>query len=57
MELGLVDALGNTSYVAREIIGAETIIDFTFRETYFDRFAKQIGNAMVKKLETGLELR
>ena len=57
VELGLVDALGNTSYVAREIIGAETIIDFTFRETYFDRFAKQIGNAMVKKLETGLELR
>ena len=57
VELGLVDALGSTSYVAREVIGAEKIIDYTFRETYFDRFAKQIGNAMVKKLEAGLELR
>ena len=57
VELGLVDALGSTSYVAREVIGAEKIIDFTFRETYFDRFAKQIGNALAKTLEAGLELR
>ncbi|RKZ45858.1 MAG: S49 family peptidase, partial [Gammaproteobacteria bacterium] len=31
IELGLVDALGSPGYVAREVIGAEDIVDFTKR--------------------------
>jgi protease-4 len=54
VELGLVDALGSSSYVAREIIGAEKIVDFTPRPNYLDRFASSLGasfaSAMVKAL-------
>ncbi len=50
LELGLVDALGSSSKVAREVIRAEDIIDFTVREDYFDRFAKRLGTAMMELL-------
>jgi protease-4 len=43
MELGLVDGLANSSKVAREIIGAEDIIDYTPRPNYLDRFAGKLG--------------
>jgi len=43
MELGLVDALGSSSYVAREIIKAEEIKDFTYKRNYLDRFAERLG--------------
>ena len=43
LELGLIDRLGSSSYVAREIIGAEKIVNFTPRINYLDRFAKGVG--------------
>lgn len=43
MELGLVDGLGSSSYVAREIIEAENIINYTPKESLFERFADRIG--------------
>ncbi|MGH8246304.1 MAG: S49 family peptidase, partial [Gammaproteobacteria bacterium] len=46
LELGLVDGLGSAGYVAREIIGAEDIVDFTRRESYLDRFAKGLGTVL-----------
>lgn len=46
MELGLVDGLGSSSYVAREIIEAEDIVNYTLRETVFERFADRIGASM-----------
>ncbi|MET0102329.1 MAG: signal peptide peptidase SppA [Sedimenticola sp.] len=41
--LGLADGLGSSSYVARELIGAEDIVDFTPSEDLIERFAKRIG--------------
>ncbi len=41
--LGLADALGSSSYVAREIIGAEDIVDFTRSEDILERLAKKMG--------------
>ncbi|MES9961306.1 MAG: signal peptide peptidase SppA [Sedimenticola sp.] len=41
--LGLADGLGSSSYVARELIGAEDIVDFTPSEDLLERFAKRIG--------------
>ena len=46
VELGLVDGLGSSSYVAREVIGVEKIVDFIVRENVFDRFADRIGAAV-----------
>lgn len=50
VELGLVDALGSSSYVAREVIGAERIVDYTPRPDFFGQFAERIGIAMSKTL-------
>ena len=50
LELGLVDGFGSASYVAREVIGVEDIQDYTFREDVFQRFAKQLGAAMVEPI-------
>jgi len=44
--LGLADGLGNLDYVAREIVKAEEIVDYTQRENVGLRLAKQLGVSM-----------
>jgi protease-4 len=56
VELGLVDALGSSSYVAREIIGKERVVDYTIRPTFIDRFAERIGASMGKSIAVSLGL-
>lgn len=46
IELGLVDDLASASQVARDIIGAEKIKDFTPRPNYLDRFADRLGSTL-----------
>jgi protease-4 len=43
VELGLTDALGTTDSVAREVIKAEKIVDFSVKENLAERFAKRLG--------------
>ncbi|MCP4285600.1 MAG: S49 family peptidase [Gammaproteobacteria bacterium] len=50
IELGLADALGSSSYVARDIIGAEDIVDFTADEDLLDRLAKRLGAGAASSL-------
>jgi protease IV len=57
VELGLVDALGSSSYVAREIVKAEDIVDYTSHEPYIDRIAKRFGAAMAESMATRIRLR
>jgi protease IV len=45
VDLGLADQFGNLSYVAREIVKAEEIIDYTRRENVAERLAKRFGAA------------
>ncbi len=56
LELGLVDALGSSSYVAREIFEAEDIVNFTPRKNYLDKFAKRLGASIIAALTQGLKL-
>jgi len=56
LELGLIDGLGSAGFVARDIIGAEKIVDFTPRINYFDRFADRIGSSMASFLSVQLGL-
>ena len=56
IELGLVDELGSSSYVAREVIGVEDIVDFTYRENYLDRFADSLGAAMLKHFNSMIKM-
>ena len=46
IELGLADQLGNLDYVAREVVKAEDIIDYTRHENVAERLAKRFGAAM-----------
>ncbi len=46
VELGLADQLGNLDYVAREVVKAEEIIDYTRRDNVAERLAKKFGAAM-----------
>lgn len=57
VELGLTDGLGSSSFVAREIIEAEKIIDYTPRANYLDRIAERIGVTMTNTLAKSFELR
>jgi len=50
IDLGLADALGSADYVAREIIKAESIVDFTAKESFTERFAKRLGSASTNAL-------
>ena len=46
MELGLADKLGNVDYVAREVIKAEEVIDYTRRDNVAEKLAKKFGAAL-----------
>ena len=50
VEIGLVDQLGSTSYVAREVLKAEDIVDYTVRPDFFSRFANKVGVSMASLL-------
>ena len=43
IDLGLTDGLGSAEYVAREVIKAERIIDYTTKEGLAEHFAKRFG--------------
>lgn len=43
---GLADGLGNVDFVAREIVKAESIVDYTQRENVGMRLARQFGLSM-----------
>ncbi len=46
VELGLADAVGTLDYVAREVIKAEDIIDYTQKENVAEKLAKRFGASM-----------
>lgn len=50
LALGLVDKLGNSSYVARDVIGAKDMVDFTVQDSPFDHFAKKLGASVAEQL-------
>jgi protease IV len=45
-KLGIVDGMGTQAYVAKEIIGAETLVDFTQEERLVDRLAGKLGASL-----------
>lgn len=46
VELGLADQLGGLEFVAREVVKAEDIVDYTRRENVAERLVKRFGAAM-----------
>jgi len=50
VEIGLVDELASSSQVARDVIGAENIVDFSVQPDFFERFSNRIGTTMAHLL-------
>jgi protease IV len=50
VDLGLADALGSVDYVAREVIKAEDVVDFTVKENLTERLARKFGATLGKSL-------
>jgi protease-4 len=50
MELGLIDGLGSASYVAREVIKEEKIVDFTQEENVWKRLTDRLGASIANTL-------
>ena len=46
IQLGLADQLGNLDFVAREIVKAEDLVDYTRRENVAERLVKRFGAAI-----------
>jgi len=61
LEMGLADHLGNLDYVAREVVKAEEVVDYTPRENVAERLAKRfgasIGAGAVKALQGSITLK
>jgi protease-4 len=50
IDLGLADGFGSLEYVAREVVKAEEIVDFTQKEGLAEKFAKRFGAATASAL-------
>ncbi len=55
IELGLADGLGSLDYVAREVIKADEVVDFTPEDNIAERVARRFGAALGGQL--GMTLR
>lgn len=54
VELGLADALGSAEYVAREVVKAEKLVDFTPDENLFELLSKRLGTSAGEALGRAL---
>ncbi|MFO8142964.1 MAG: S49 family peptidase [Marinobacter sp.] len=62
VELGLVDGLGSASWVARQLVGEENLVDYSRRRSSFRELVDQLGVAVgdgvaTRLLESRLQLR
>ncbi len=61
VELGLADGYGTVDSVARNVIKAENIVDYTVKENFADRLAKRFGVGVMSALgfstQAGVTLR
>ena len=46
IDMGLADALGSVDDVARDVIKAEELVDYTVKEKLTDRLARRFGAMM-----------
>ncbi len=46
IRLGLADRIGNLDFVAREVVKAEEVVDYTAKENVAERLAKRFGAAV-----------
>ncbi len=57
IQLGLADALGSVDSVARDVVKAEKVLDYSVRDNIAERFAKRLGAGAVDSLWQGFSAR
>ncbi len=50
IELGLADELGSLSYVAREVVGVDTVRDFTPRQNILQQLSGRLGSSIGERI-------
>jgi len=55
IELGLTDALGSVRSVARDVVKAEDVVDFTVQENVAERVARKFGAAMGRSVAASIQ--
>jgi protease-4 len=50
IEFGLVDKIGSASFVAREVIGAEDIVEYSVQQDILERLVDRLGASTAKML-------
>lgn len=55
IELGLADEIGSASYVAREVVGVDRIVDFTDEEDPIELLAKRFGASVAESIRAATE--
>lgn len=54
VSIGLIDELASSSHVAREVIGEETIVNYTVKQDIFERFAQRLGSTVAQVISAQL---
>jgi protease IV len=54
VELGLADGFGSLDSVARDVVKAEQIVDFTTEESFSDQLARRLGTTAAESFFNGL---
>ena len=54
IKLGLADNIGSVDSVARDVIKAEKVLDYTVKENIAERFAKRLGAGAVNSFWNGI---
>lgn len=57
VSLGLVDALGSVNYVAREVVGEETLRDFTYKGDFFERLSQGMSVMLADVFSRSMQAR
>lgn len=50
LKLGLIDGLGSSSYVARELIGSEKLVDYTIKRDFMSDLADRFSSSVTSTL-------
>jgi protease-4 len=54
-ELGLIDEFGSLDYVAREVIGHEAIVDYSYKPDFLTQFAQDLGISIGSKVVSAFD--
>lgn len=56
LDLGLIDGLGSSSYVARDVVGVEKMVDYSVKQTPLEQIVDRLGVSMAGHLANVLGL-